>query len=282
MSKYITKNCVLCNSSFEVVDFPSTRKKMYCSQVCSNRAISKGNIKVKICLYCGEAYYGGGTQRKYCSSDCFRASRSIFGEQYKESELIVALICNEYPTANLEELAKKTNVSVINICNIANKRGIVRDIESRNKQYDTVNEYMTKNNPMKHPEIAAKVETWWAERPELRKVVGIKATQANQRNKPSKLEMRCAEYLTQLGLDYKHQAIIKDKFVVDFRMGNIILQCDGDYWHGHKRFEPLTERQFKQQKRDAAQDNYLQACGYTVIRIWESDMSLDSLRELLL
>jgi very-short-patch-repair endonuclease len=85
-----------------------------------------------------------------------------------------------------------------------------------------------------------------------------------------------------LGLDYEHQAIIKDKFVVDFRLGNIILQCDGDYWHGHKRFEPLTERQLKQQKRDAAQDKYLQACGYTVIRVWECDMSLETLQRLLL
>lgn len=102
--------------------------------------------------------------------------------------------------------------------------------------------------------------------------IAVKLLQARERKRTSKLEAKCAKYLDMLGIEYEYQAIIKDKFVVDFRIGNIILQCDGDYWHGHPRFEPLTDKQKQQQIRDASQDKYLQARGYTIIRIWESDM----------
>jgi len=57
----------------------------------------------------------------------------------------------------------------------------------------------------------------------------------------------------------------------------IVIQFDGDYWHGNPRKYPvLTERQKKQVKRDRAQDAYLISCGYRVIRIWESDLKTDS------
>lgn len=236
----------------------------------------------KNCKNCDNVFLSTTRRKIFCSNECYMQTHSVIKGNAESRAKTIEYICQRYPHANLETLSNELGLSVAHIRDIAYKKGVLRDGQSLEKQYGIVSEYMTDSNPMFRPEVVAKVSDYWKAHPEERKVLGAKGRQSQSRKNPSKLELRCAEYLAQLGIDYEHQAIIKDKFVVDFRMGNIILQCDGDYWHGHKRFEPLTERQLKQQKRDAAQDKYLQACGYTVIRIWESDLTMDVLRALLL
>jgi G:T-mismatch repair DNA endonuclease (very short patch repair protein)/endogenous inhibitor of DNA gyrase (YacG/DUF329 family) len=295
MSKYITKVCPHCQKEFQVKTFPSTIGQIYCSLSCRNKAITnKGKTKKSktpsraiffdaTCLNCAKyfQYTKASRPRKFCSNKCVHEYKANVGIFAKGREELNAYICEQYPSANLDELMKETGLSLSAIFGIAHRNGIHRSDEAMQAMYATFSERMSKDNPMKNPETVAKVDAWWKERPELRIQSGVKSAQAQGIKKTSKLEIRCAEYLTTMGLDYEHQAIIKDKFVVDFRIGNTILQCDGDYWHGHKSFEPLTERQLKQQKRDAAQDKYLQACGYSVIRVWESDMSLEYLRNVL-
>jgi very-short-patch-repair endonuclease len=125
-------------------------------------------------------------------------------------------------------------------------------------------------------EVKDKVKAYWNSHPQEKEEHKRKFMEGHSRlrkDKPTKLEDKLCKILSDLHLEFEPQAIIKDKFIVDIRIGKIIIQADGDYWHGHPRFEPLTDRQKAQQKRDKAQDKYLVACGYTVIRIWESDMS---------
>lgn len=283
MKKYITKICVLCKSSFDVQDCPSISKKVFCSVTCRNRANASKQIRSNTpCKQCGKQFRPSKAYSEtFCSRSCYDEHISIFGTRSKERKALIDYVCEQFPSADLVELSSKLGISLSAIYNIAHKRGLKRSDSALQAQYEIISGHMTDNNPMKRPDVAAKVSEYWKANPEKAEAIRVKATQSNQRDRPSKLELRCAEYLTIMGLDYEHQAIIKDKFVVDFRIGNTILQCDGDYWHGHKRFEPLTERQLKQQKRDAAQDKYLQACGYTVIRVWESDMSLEYLKKVL-
>lgn len=101
------------------------------------------------------------------------------------------------------------------------------------------------------------------------------------RDRPSGYELRIRAILDDLEVTYEASFLIKRKFIVDIKIGNLIIEADGDYWHGHPRFEPLTERQIKQQQRDAARNAYLLKCGYDLERIWESDFSLEYLKILL-
>ena len=137
---------------------------------------------------------------------------------------------------------------------------------------------------MRNPASLAKRMAWDAAHPEATEARFAKVRaghQRLQRDKPSKLEARLRAMLTEFGVVFEPSAMIKDKFVVDIRIGMLIIQADGDYWHGHPRFEPLTERQLAQQRRDRAQDAYLTTCGYTVVRVWESDMSRDKVATIL-
>lgn len=63
---------------------------------------------------------------------------------------------------------------------------------------------------------------------------------------------------------------------------NLVIECDGDYWHGNPNKysnEDLTEKQKKQKKRDSARTKELIEKGYRVIRIWENEIRVMSIND---
>jgi very-short-patch-repair endonuclease/endogenous inhibitor of DNA gyrase (YacG/DUF329 family) len=85
--------------------------------------------------------------------------------------------------------------------------------------------------------------------------------------------------LDALNVTYLAQHLLAGKFCVDAFLPAeaVVIQFDGDYWHGHPhRFPQPDPRQQRRIKLDHSQDAYLTACGYTVIRLWESDLKADA------
>ena len=81
--------------------------------------------------------------------------------------------------------------------------------------------------------------------------------------------------LKDLGVAYLPQHTLADKFCVDAFVPAhaLVIQFDGDYWHGHPaRFPNPDHRQSRRIKLDRSQDAYLGKCGYKVLRFWESDL----------
>lgn len=96
-----------------------------------------------------------------------------------------------------------------------------------------------------------------------------------QKNNTNKLEAAGYKMLKELGIKYTPQYIIANKFCVDaFIPGsNIVVQFDGDYWHGNAKLFPiLSIRQKKRIALDKSQDAYLSKLGIKVVRIWENEM----------
>ena len=66
-----------------------------------------------------------------------------------------------------------------------------------------------------------------------------------------------------------------------FRRERIALFVDGDFWHGHPRLcrIPATRREWwlakieGNRKRDRRQNRLLRANGWTVIRIWQHELT---------
>jgi len=143
---------------------------------------------------------------------------------------------------------------------------------------------MSRANPMKRPEVKQKIQDWRAANPEIAETIHAALTEGHariEREKPSGLERKLHTILDGLNVKYESSVIIKPRFVVDTRIGSVIIQADGDYWHGHPRFAPLTERQQKQQARDRSHDAYLKKSGYHVERIWECEMCESKVLEIL-
>lgn len=53
---------------------------------------------------------------------------------------------------------------------------------------------------------------------------------------------------------------------------NLIVEFDGDYWHGNKSLHTLTPRMKKQYWLDRTWDEKAASAGYNIKRVWESEM----------
>lgn len=88
----------------------------------------------------------------------------------------------------------------------------------------------------------------------------IKGNLVQQRKKGlNKLELMGRKILKKIGIKFKEQILMFNKFLVDILISNkkIIIQWDGCYWHNKP----------KRIKLDKSQDAYFKKCGYKVIRI---------------
>lgn len=83
------------------------------------------------------------------------------------------------------------------------------------------------------------------------------------------------DILNAMKIEYLPQHVLFNKFCVDAFIPslNVVVQFDGDYWHGNPQFfHTLDTRQQKRVRLDRSQDAYMQKCGVRVIRIWETDL----------
>lgn len=94
---------------------------------------------------------------------------------------------------------------------------------------------------------------------------------------PTSLEVAGYAILDSMGVDYERQVLIANKFTVDATISGkpIVIQWDGDYWHGYREVNdntPLDHRQAKRVRLDKSQDAYMRKIGYVVLRFWEHDV----------
>lgn len=99
---------------------------------------------------------------------------------------------------------------------------------------------------------------------------------AQQDGKMTKLEQSGYALLDALGVEYVRQELFQGKFTPDATIpgARVLVQFDGDYWHD--RAGTSTEPRIRKRVAlDQSQDAYARACGWTVVRVWESDLRRD-------
>lgn len=292
-----TKTCEQCGKEFE----GRTHKSRFCSHPCITAYTAQVNLarsKKKTCPHCGHrgyrpndicvkcanrhlpAYRGYvcacGKPKNFASKTC----RDCYSPKPSWTEAEDKIVRELYPSKGAQALMPLLpRRTYNNIRDRAYKLGVVLNKKAYRKTvYDKAAEHMRLHNPSQQPGATERLrrtsQALW-KRPDTA-IKMLKGSRDAQKGKPTKLELKLFAILDNLGITYESYVIVKPKFIVDVRVGNAIIQADGDWWHGHPRFYPLMERQYKQQLRDKAQDAYLTQCGYTVIRIWESDMCQES------
>lgn len=103
----------------------------------------------------------------------------------------------------------------------------------------------------------------------------IELNQRQQLGKINKLEAKGYAILDAIGVEYFPQHLIGEKFCVDAFVPEtgLVIQFDGDYWHGHPEKYPIpSTRQAKRIKLDMSQDAYMKKCGFDVVRFWECEV----------
>lgn len=94
----------------------------------------------------------------------------------------------------------------------------------------------------------------------------------------SKLEKKFSkEFLDKLGIKYEEQYEAKDiKRFYDFYLPEhrVIIEIDGDYYHGYgKVYEEKTPMQKRNERVDKIKDEWALSHGIPLIRIWEHDIN---------
>jgi DNA mismatch endonuclease (patch repair protein) len=97
-------------------------------------------------------------------------------------------------------------------------------------------------------------------------------------------ELLLRKILTSYGLRYRlHSSSVLGRPDVVFSKNKVAVFCDGDFWHG-RNWKDRKARQLKVRRdfwvnkiesniaRDRKVNRWLKKNGWTVIRIWESDL----------
>jgi len=138
------------------------------------------------------------------------------------------------------------------------------------------------NERAKRPDRRAKISKALKGRPKTEEHKKIMLVQLAKNRKellkgnPSKLEYTFAEILTGLGIEHIHQYNV-DGFEYDFYIPekNLLLEVDGDYWHGNPNVYDelqLNGMQRKNRGLDTLKDIHAKKHGYNLVRIWEKDI----------
>ncbi len=99
--------------------------------------------------------------------------------------------------------------------------------------------------------------------------------------KDTSIEVKIQNFLKILKIEfYTHYWMnIKHNYQCDILIPskNIVIECDGDYWHGNPNIfkdNKLTERILKQREIDKNRTTELNKKGFKVLRLWENEIKV--------
>lgn len=99
-----------------------------------------------------------------------------------------------------------------------------------------------------------------------------------KKRKMNKLEKFVSYILDQNNIEYNTQFFLKTKDGLcksyDFKIKdkNILIEIDGDYWHGNSKLEKHFYKVKEVKENDKIKDKLAFDLGFKLIRIWESDI----------
>ena len=101
------------------------------------------------------------------------------------------------------------------------------------------------------------------------RAINLKGLIKQQTSKePTSIEKKVYQELERRGVLFERQKLINGRFLVDVYIPslNLIIECDGDYWHSLERVK----------KKDKAENAYLKKCNYKLLRLSEREIKDDS------
>lgn len=91
-------------------------------------------------------------------------------------------------------------------------------------------------------------------------------------SKPSGIETRVAAWLSERGIQFEQQVKVH-YCLVDFRVGDVLIEVNGCYWHAcAQHFPMITQTQQRRITRDKMLASYCRKRDIALIIIWEHDI----------
>ena len=100
------------------------------------------------------------------------------------------------------------------------------------------------------------------------------------------IETKIQQFLNLLGIEYYTHFYLKDilnKYRCDIFVPsmNLVIECDGDYWHGNPNRDDseYTKRILKQRDLDKIRTIQILEKGYNILRLWGSEIKSMELKD---
>jgi len=103
----------------------------------------------------------------------------------------------------------------------------------------------------------------------------------------SSIELKIQGFLKRLGIEhFTHFCInnIEHSYSSDIFIPsmNLVIECDGDYFHGNTKLFPtekLNKKQLEQKQRDEFRNKELVEKGYNMLRLWENEIKVMNINQ---
>jgi len=189
----------------------------------------------RLCEKCGRLFfiskYSGCKSKKYCNR-CSELLNRHYQEKRKRkdcwSEWEKNILKIYYFNGEKEFILNLLPHREWNgICHKASRLNIKRKKELMFEK----NLFTSENNPMNDPKIRAKVMK--------------KLSRLFNKLEMSSIEKKVAKVLIKNGIKFDYNTLLKTKKSFrfpDFKIDNLIIECDGDYWHRDRKEEDLKRQ----------------------------------------
>jgi len=161
----------------------------------------------------------------------------------------VEFIINNYYGMEKKDLMKNLNRNWSSICHKAKRLKLKRDKKFTEIGNEKGRMYFKNNNPMLNPIYRNKAL-------KKQKIIFSRASMTS-------IEKKVASFLDCLGIKYDFNKCVRTKKTFrfpDLKIKNLIIECDGEYWHRNRKQEDY-ERQLE-----------LEEVGYKVIRFTDKEI----------
>jgi very-short-patch-repair endonuclease len=240
----IGKECENCRVVFY------TRYSIYCSRSCSSDARTKKRL-TRICETCGKA-----------------------------SEVPACLESQKYCSVGCRGIAKRGEKRVLCTCQVCDGEYYCKPFEVTKRKYCSTECYRIARQPYRNCDFCK--ARYLSGRGRGRKFCSMKcwydarASMWFNESTPTRIEIATYEALDALRIEYKPQEPI-GRFVVDAYIPsmNMIVECQGDYWHCNPEKYPDGPTNSTQRggiERDKRRFDYFKRKGFRVVELWESDI----------
>lgn len=230
----------VCRASILGIKFQKAKADRHCSKC--NKVIAKYQKNI-LC--------------RNCSSKEVYLNREVFSHNNSKlwNNIEIDYLTKNYYNSTIKELTNNLNRNWNSITHKAHRLNLKRNPKFMEEGNIKGRKTMKLNNPSKNPITKEKIRNslikLYNKHPE--KLLNARL----KRNQMTLIEKKVSEYLDELGISYEWNKYVKTintfRFP-DFKIGNLIIECDGLYWHN------------KQKDKDESRQRELEALGFKVIR----------------
>lgn len=128
---------------------------------------------------------------------------------------------------------------------------------------------------------------WKTRRGEMLKIAEKARENSITPKQDSSIELKIQGFLKDLGREFYTHVYMKNitsayRCDIWIPSKNLVIECDGDYWHGNPKIystSQLSEKQKLQRIRDEERTSELKERGFQVLRMWGSEIRTFTIEE---